>query len=334
MKTDQQTGYAIDRKSSAEIWKEYIFREQDLRNPMQSNVSRILHRIRVFIDFNKTSWFHFHFASVNSGVYSDDASYVLFWLASDPDISILDVIDAVRYYNANANQIIEGTSFLNRLAETSTSRALNVLYFVLSHCQISDSLIYDQKCRNLLILICIFPGSSNVCVLQEKIIQLLLSKYCTRSQINRLDSENCSALFYAWKNRKTSIMKYLLEKNASVLSCADAFVSWSDGLSILSKFTNDFDEMFLTEFVEKNVSVLNRVVDYHSLSRSYWTHTPEELERQSNGMILFRALEEIKEKIDSSSRKAGTVNEKDNSFQTDISFIRRTNKQKKLLSVL
>jgi hypothetical protein len=324
--------------SSRKLSKEYVFREQSLHYPLESSVSRVLHRTKLFTDFNKAYLCHLPLLGIDSGLCSGDSSLALFKMATYPDVSVFDVIDAVRYYSANPNQIIDGTTFLSRLAETGTGRTLNVLYFVLSHCTIPSPLFSDRAGRSLLMHICNsrctrspwwftspFLLLTSVDVLQEKIIQLLLTKFYEKDEFDKLDCENCSALFYAWKNRNIVLMKFLLEKGASVMHCVGSFVSSSEGLSVLANLANDIDETFLTEFSEKNAGLLSRLVDYRLLSRRSQAVTPEELEIQSDGMVLFRALEELVGKKASLRKSAHNV-----SCGSHLVTTRRRNKWKKV----
>lgn len=299
--------------NSSLIWEKYVFGEHDLRMPLNNltKFRRKLLRYQLNFEFTLSRLLK----EDTSSIPQNEVSEILHSMTLDPRVKLIDVLEAVFIFHANPWYISPSNnqSVLHNLISGEKYKIAEIIIrtFHKSHPNLASfsgqKLVTDQLNRTLLTAACTKKSTLD----QRRLVSILVKS--SQESINLKDCFGNSALYYAWVNKNTFIVRKLLRNGAAVIetiNCYSRLIDYvlkvSGKLSPAISFNQPqmYYQTLLQGLIECHEK--NLLVDYEYGIR-YSLPVVLNKDKVLDGMLMFKLLLEIK----SMKRKEnafGTIN--------------------------
>lgn len=279
----------MSKSEGEKVFKEFVEGEQDLRDKVvvQTRMSRL-----AFLSSN-----HLQIVkAVKCIPYNHDASRALFEMAKDPAISIYHIVEIMQY-GAKPTYICESTgkTAFHHLASTGNYAAMKFF------CRFAEWPV-NSRDKNmqtpLMIAAKASPSTHNA-----KTAKYLLGR--RDILIDELDMCGYNALYYAWEKRNVWVVRLLLKKRASVITCLKEFAEEIPVLYDMSKFLDlhahqtvaAMSTMQKPEHIHAFFSATLmhvHMVDFYSAVRVRWSVAVQGARYAVDGMLMLGLREELR----------------------------------------
>ncbi|RYG96977.1 ankyrin repeat domain-containing protein, partial [archaeon] len=279
----------MSKTEGEKVFNEFVEGEQDLRgnSPIHTPMTRLN-----FLSSNTNQIIK----QIRSTSYDHEASRVLLEMTKDPSISLYRIVEIMQY-GAKPTDTCDNTgkTAFHHVAFTGNHAVMKFL------CRFAEWPVNsrDKSMQTpLMVAAKALPGAHNT-----KTVKHLLQR--RDILIDELDMCGYNALYYAWEKRNAWVVRLLLKKRASVITCLKEFAEEIPVLYDMCKFLDlhahqtvaAMSAMHKPEHTHCFFSATQmhmHMVDFYSALRVRWSVAVQGARYAVDGMVMLGLREELR----------------------------------------